>query len=88
MAPTEAELLRLWPVPGPSLSQYTAARWPGASPESTAAVRKYLQRDYDEHHGYLHSAVFFYRELFLTDTPGCSTTPPEVLTTTHPSIYS
>ncbi|KDR79310.1 hypothetical protein GALMADRAFT_117576 [Galerina marginata CBS 339.88] len=52
MAPTKAQLLDLWPVPGPSLTQYTAARWPGNSPESTATLRRYLQRDYEEHHGF------------------------------------
>lgn len=51
MAPTKAQLLELWPIPGPSLTQYTAPRWPGTSPESTATLRVYLQRDYVEHHG-------------------------------------
>jgi len=59
MAPTKAQLLDLWPVPGPSLTQYTAHRWPGTSPESTATLRRYLQRDYEEHHGYVHPTVFY-----------------------------
>jgi hypothetical protein len=59
MAPTKAQLLDLWPIPGPSLTVYTAARWPGTSPESTSTVRRYLQRDYEEHHGYVHTTVFY-----------------------------
>ncbi|KAJ7199195.1 hypothetical protein GGX14DRAFT_373358, partial [Mycena pura] len=28
------------------------ARWPGSTPESTATARKYLQQDYEDHHGF------------------------------------
>ncbi|KAJ7806036.1 hypothetical protein B0H14DRAFT_2877127 [Mycena olivaceomarginata] len=52
MAPSKTQLAALWPNPGPSLSADTPARWPGSSPESTAAARKYLQQDYEQHHGF------------------------------------
>ncbi|KAJ6476997.1 hypothetical protein C8R45DRAFT_833639 [Mycena sanguinolenta] len=52
MAPSKTQLLALWPNPGPSLSAETPARWPGSTPESTAAARKYLQQDYERHHGF------------------------------------
>ncbi|KAJ7252343.1 hypothetical protein B0H12DRAFT_1219366 [Mycena haematopus] len=43
---------QLWPNPGPSLTADTPARWPGSTPESTAAAVKYLQQDYQQHHGF------------------------------------
>ncbi|KAJ7101253.1 hypothetical protein B0H15DRAFT_815467 [Mycena belliarum] len=52
MAPSKSQLAALWPAPGPSLTEYTAARWPGATPESTVAARGYLQQDYELHHGF------------------------------------
>ncbi|KAJ7121552.1 hypothetical protein C8R44DRAFT_166956 [Mycena epipterygia] len=52
MAPSKAQLVTLWPNPGPSLTADTPARWPGSSPESTAAARGYLQQDYEQHHGF------------------------------------
>lgn len=60
MAPTKDQLLKLFPVPGQPLSLYTARRWAGSTPESTATLRKYLQRDYVEFHGYVHSDTVFY----------------------------
>ncbi|KAJ7575961.1 hypothetical protein C8J56DRAFT_974211 [Mycena floridula] len=50
--PTSAQLKTLWPIPGPSLTADTPARWPGSTPKSTAAARDYLQRDFEDHHGF------------------------------------
>ncbi|KAF8211254.1 hypothetical protein K438DRAFT_1903297 [Mycena galopus ATCC 62051] len=58
MAPTRTQLAALWPNPGPSLTADTPARWPGSSPESTAAARRYLQQDYEQHHGYAQLFTF------------------------------
>ncbi|KIY74037.1 hypothetical protein CYLTODRAFT_433793 [Cylindrobasidium torrendii FP15055 ss-10] len=52
MAPTNAQLELLWPLPGSPYAVDLPARWPGISPESTAAVRKYLRMDYERHHGF------------------------------------
>ena len=56
MSPSRTQLAALWPNPGPSLTVDTPARWPGSTPTSTAAVRGYLQQDFERHHGY---AQFF-----------------------------
>ncbi|KAK6971780.1 hypothetical protein R3P38DRAFT_2586737 [Favolaschia claudopus] len=50
--PTKTQLAMLWPEPGPPLTTESPVRWPGISPESTAAVRDYLQRDFEQHHGF------------------------------------
>ncbi|KAJ7330859.1 hypothetical protein DFH08DRAFT_966615 [Mycena albidolilacea] len=60
MAPSKTQLAALWPNPGPSLSADTPVRWPGSSPESTAAARKYLQQDYEQHHGGAHNHTPFH----------------------------
>lgn len=57
MAPSKSQLALLWPNPGPPLTTEAPVHWPGISPASTAAVREYLQKDYEQHHGYAH--IFF-----------------------------
>ena len=49
--PTQAEIDALWPNPGPPLAGNTPARWPGHTPQTTATARKYLQQDFERHHG-------------------------------------
>ncbi|KAF7308270.1 hypothetical protein HMN09_00675000 [Mycena chlorophos] len=49
---TKRQLAALWPIPGPSLTAYTPPRYPGCTPETTVATRNYLQRDFEEHHGF------------------------------------
>ncbi|KAK6974927.1 hypothetical protein R3P38DRAFT_3238705 [Favolaschia claudopus] len=50
--PNKTQLAMLWPEPGPPLTADSPGRWPGISPESTAAVRDYLQKDFEQHHGF------------------------------------
>ncbi|KAJ7658272.1 hypothetical protein DFH06DRAFT_448477 [Mycena polygramma] len=55
-APTKAQIMALFPHPGPALTLETPVRWPGVCTASTTAVREYLVMDYERHHGY---APFF-----------------------------
>ncbi|KAJ6467040.1 hypothetical protein DFH09DRAFT_1254293 [Mycena vulgaris] len=58
MAPSKSQLMALFPNPGPSLTVDTPVRWPGNSAASTAAVREYLQQDYEQHHGFFNNKGF------------------------------
>ncbi|KAJ7023708.1 hypothetical protein C8F04DRAFT_1213242 [Mycena alexandri] len=58
MAPSKSQLAMLWPNPGPPLTTEAPVRWPGISPASTAALREYLQKDYEQHHGFFNNRGF------------------------------
>ncbi|KAJ7819649.1 hypothetical protein B0H14DRAFT_2372418 [Mycena olivaceomarginata] len=48
-----SQITRLFPNPGPPpVGPNTPARFPGITPNSTAVVRGYLQRDYEIHDGF------------------------------------
>ncbi|KAJ6454400.1 hypothetical protein C8R45DRAFT_1056803 [Mycena sanguinolenta] len=52
------DLTGLWTVPGRTLTLDAPVRWPGISSASTAAVRDYLQKDYEQHHGFFNDGGF------------------------------
>ncbi|KAF7311978.1 hypothetical protein MIND_00209600 [Mycena indigotica] len=53
MAPfSSKQLAALWPLPGPQLTVETPSRYPGSTAETTKLVRKYLQKDFEQHHGF------------------------------------
>ncbi|KAJ6467100.1 hypothetical protein C8R47DRAFT_33770 [Mycena vitilis] len=57
-APSKAQIMALFPHPGPALTLETPVRWPGVCTASTTAVSEYLVMDYERHHAFFNCKGF------------------------------